>query len=193
MQTFLPYKSFSGSARCLDNKRLGKQRVEVLQILNTLTGKSTGWANHPATRMWRGYERALCAYGFAVCEEWYYDRGFRDTCWRKIYDIECLLDGIICNNSDLKLQSCTYPIIFNEKSDEEQTELINLTDIVFSTLLPGEKALLYSDKTVRAFYPPWLTDEFCLSHRSNLIRKNPDYYRPLWPDVPDNLPYIWPV
>jgi hypothetical protein len=39
---------------------------------------------------------------------------------------------------------------------------------------------------------PWLTPEFCLSHQSNLIRKLPSHYGPLWPDVPNNLPYIWP-
>ena len=36
MQTFLPYPDFERSAKVLDNKRLGKQRVEVLQILNVL-------------------------------------------------------------------------------------------------------------------------------------------------------------
>lgn len=42
--------------------------------------------------------------------------------------------------------------------------------------------------------PPWLGDEaFHRSHRSNLIRKKPDHYRPMWPDVPDDLPYVWPV
>lgn len=41
--------------------------------------------------------------------------------------------------------------------------------------------------------PTWLTNEFCLSHRSNLIRKMPEHYGPMWPDVPDNLPYVWPV
>jgi len=40
---------------------------------------------------------------------------------------------------------------------------------------------------------PWLTPSFCLSHQSNLIRKLPSHYRPLWPDTPDNLPYIWPT
>ena len=39
----------------------------------------------------------------------------------------------------------------------------------------------------------WLTDDLILSHRSNLIRKAPEHYAPLWPDVPDNLPYVWPV
>lgn len=40
---------------------------------------------------------------------------------------------------------------------------------------------------------PWLTVDFCLAHRSNLIRKDPDYYGPLWPGVPMTLPYIWPI
>lgn len=41
--------------------------------------------------------------------------------------------------------------------------------------------------------PDWLTEEFCRAHQSNLVRKAPEHYRPLFPDVPDNLPYIWPV
>jgi hypothetical protein len=42
--------------------------------------------------------------------------------------------------------------------------------------------------------PPWLGDEeFHLSHRSNLLRKDLKYYRQFWPNDPDNLPYIWPT
>ena len=64
MQTFLPYPSFAESAACLDSKRLGKQRVEALQIWNIVSGKRStgGWINHPATKMWRGYEKALTEY-----------------------------------------------------------------------------------------------------------------------------------
>lgn len=41
--------------------------------------------------------------------------------------------------------------------------------------------------------PTWLGDpDFHAAHRSNLIRKAPDHYRPLWPDQPDDLPYVWP-
>jgi hypothetical protein len=36
--------------------------VEAHQILNTLNGLSKGWQNHPATRMWRGYESGLTHY-----------------------------------------------------------------------------------------------------------------------------------
>lgn len=40
---------------------------------------------------------------------------------------------------------------------------------------------------------PWLTEELCLSHRSNLVRKNPEYYIPIFGDIPNDLKYIWPV
>jgi hypothetical protein len=78
MQTFLPHPCFTTSARMLDNKRLGKQRVECVQILNALEGRSRGWVNHPATRMWRGYERALRKYLRACITVWV-ERGFRNT------------------------------------------------------------------------------------------------------------------
>lgn len=42
--------------------------------------------------------------------------------------------------------------------------------------------------------PFWLGQEdFHLAHRSNLLRKFPEHYRQFWPDLPDDLPYIWPV
>jgi hypothetical protein len=50
MQTFLPYSSFEESARILDYRRLGKQRVEAWQILRSLDGITKGWSNHPAVR-----------------------------------------------------------------------------------------------------------------------------------------------
>ena len=41
--------------------------------------------------------------------------------------------------------------------------------------------------------PPWLGDEALhLSHRSALYRKDPEFYRPLFGTVPDDLPYVWP-
>lgn len=78
MQTFLPYRSFAMSAIALDKQRLGKQRVEAYQILRALNGQSKGWVNHPATKMWRGYERALRQYLRAMILEWV-DRGYKNT------------------------------------------------------------------------------------------------------------------
>ena len=83
MQTFMPYPNFEESAKVLDRQRLGRQRVEVLQILNSLCGSSYGWRNHPAVKMWRGHEAYLIAYGCAICLEWI-SRGFKDTTLEKI-------------------------------------------------------------------------------------------------------------
>lgn len=83
MQTFLPYADFTKSAACLDNKRLGKQRVECLQIMKALSDPSYGWQNHPAVKMWRGYEHVLYhSYMTAVMAEWF-RRGYKDTCYEK--------------------------------------------------------------------------------------------------------------
>jgi len=77
LNTFLPYEDFATSAKVLDRQRLGKQRVEVLQLLR---GQ---WLNHPASRMWRGFEFQLAEYGIAVCREWV-ARGYKDSCLDKI-------------------------------------------------------------------------------------------------------------
>ncbi|MER6981624.1 MSMEG_6728 family protein, partial [Streptomyces carpinensis] len=79
MQTFLPYPGFTESALVLDRRRLGKQRVEVLQVLRGLTVPGYGWRHHPAVRMWAGYEEALVRYGLDVCRVWR-DLGHQDSC-----------------------------------------------------------------------------------------------------------------
>ena len=84
MQTFIPYgDDFTANAKVLDRQRLGKQRVEGLQILYTLTGVSTGWRNHPAVKAWVGHEELLAHYVFAMCDEWT-GRGYKDTCRDKV-------------------------------------------------------------------------------------------------------------
>lgn len=78
MQTFLPDPFFSKSAAVLDTRRLGKQRVEAWQIIQSLTVPGYGWKHHPAVKMWRGYVPALALYGQIMCEEWR-RRGHADT------------------------------------------------------------------------------------------------------------------
>ena len=188
MQTFLPSPNFTESARILDNKRLGKQRVEAKQILqinlaihnankyficdnckklipakrninivfhedccedpswyNLESWRNMGnkipWENHPAVRMWRGYEIALAKYGEYICSEWA-NRGFQDnTCFEFFH--EYLLDNRV-ECEDYGLNECKIP--------EEQIE-----------------------------YPEWMKNsqviyDFCYSHRANLMRKDPVFY-----------------
>lgn len=84
MQTFLPYNCFYESAKALDYRRLGKQRVEAMQLVNSTNkllqdpNAKVGWANHPARTMWMGYLDALKHYHNIMVEEWI-NRGFKNT------------------------------------------------------------------------------------------------------------------
>jgi hypothetical protein len=149
MQTFLPYPDFEASARVLDLKRLGKQRVEVIQVVRALTRPGYGWAHHPAVLMWKGHEEALGTYGLTCCRVWT-ELGFADTCAATI-------------TADL--------------------------------LTAGVDRLRPQAELERAHaLPSWLGDDAVhLSHRSALVQKDPDHYAPLFPDAPDDLPYVWPV
>ena len=71
MQTFLPYKSYSKSAKALDNKRLNKQILEGYQILKVLSNNDpkAAWRNHPAVKMWRGHENSLWDYVMSMVTE----------------------------------------------------------------------------------------------------------------------------
>jgi hypothetical protein len=141
MQTFLPFECFQSSAKVLDQKRLGKQRVEVLQLLNAISKIKNkepvrGWKNHPCTRMWKDYSNALVFYGVAICTEWI-NRCYNDTCLDKI----------------------------NFHYNEKEPMVI----------------------------PKWLGNpDLHLSHKSNLIQKDPFFYGNMWPNVPNNLEYVWP-
>src|SRR3954451_13206472 len=85
MQTLLPVAEFDESARLLDSPRLGKQRVETLQVLRALELPDYGWASHPVVRMWRGRTAALVVYGRAMVREWR-ARGFADSTHTPIHE-----------------------------------------------------------------------------------------------------------
>jgi len=69
MQTFLPLPSFEETAKVLDYRRLGKQRVEARQILSSIHNHDK-WSYHPIVKMWVGYEEALKAYFNSISLEW---------------------------------------------------------------------------------------------------------------------------
>lgn len=85
MQTFLPYPSIAQSVHVLDDKRLGKQRVECKQILIALLA-GRGWIHHPATKMWKGYEDALGMYMNYCIDEWE-RRGFKNNMQRYVCNV----------------------------------------------------------------------------------------------------------
>ncbi|MEV4635925.1 MSMEG_6728 family protein [Actinoplanes sp. NPDC049548] len=149
MQTFLPYPDFVASAHALDQKRLGKQRVETIQVLRGLVQPGYGWRHHPAVKMWRGYEEALVRYGLDMSGVWV-ATGRADT---------------------------TADTMRADAAAARGLTAIRTQD----------------DLAAAGELPPWLGDDALhLSHRSALVRKDPDFYRPLFGDIPADLPYVWP-
>lgn len=95
------------------------------------------WENHPAVKMWKGYEFELARYARVICQEWI-DRRYKDTILQKIGDL-----------------------------------------------------MLVTDNLSR---PHWIGDEnLHKSHRSNLLRKDKQFYSQFGWTEPDDLPYVWPI
>ena len=139
MQTFICDIVLNISASNLDVKRLGKQRIEAIQIAMCLLEKESKWKNHPAVKMWKGFEVFLVKeYLKSILDEWN-KRGFK-----------------------------------NEKCKEHYFRLL-------------EKV-----KNKKIIKPYWINSEFIEAHRSNLIRKKPEFYKKLWSFTESNLEYIWP-
>ena len=166
MQTFLTEFDFHANAKNLDYRRLGKQRVECKQILMALRGDSGGWVNHPATKMWRGYEPALLTYAVAICWEWI-ERGYKDS----------LLPYLLDMRMQEKQEKSNYGYGFCDL-DPPSPEV---------RILPAYDAPWWFDPDAP------IAHALIMSHRSNLIRKDPDYYGAKWPELDSDLEYVWPV
>jgi hypothetical protein len=166
MQTFLPYgRDFAANAACLDDRRLGKQRVETYQILRTLWGVSDGWKNHPAVRMWEGWEDVLVIYGLHVCHAWQL-RGYKDT----VAD---------------KITQAAGPY-FDGKHRRFDVE----RDSVW--LRRDANSWWYSTWQYQSYLPPWIDDpRLAASHQANLYRKYPEYYIGYFGQV-EPMDYWWP-
>jgi hypothetical protein len=180
MQTFLPYPDYTESAKALDSLRLGKQRVEVLQMLNVLheVSPSNAWSNHPAVRMWRGYELQLAEYGMVVTDEWI-ARGNADTCMAKLQQhVEWAESGEMLkpdwfgdpalhdsHKSNLLRKANQYLLIHTDEPHDEHW--------AGKRKCPGDGCHKPHNKCEPLRYVEW--------------------YHPLFPGVPDDLSYIWPV
>lgn len=99
MQVFRPYVDWWRSTRVLDDRRLGKQRVEAKQVMmailrrmGLITNGKHGWLNHPIVLMYyndgKPYLKDLVGYFRACVEEWR-RRGMRSTI--SLSDIEHLI------------------------------------------------------------------------------------------------------
>jgi hypothetical protein len=123
MQTFLPYPDLQESLKVLDDKRLGKQRVETYQIINAITGRPKldgtpykGWLNHPCSVMWKNYVPLLKLYLNISIDVWV-ERGFNNTMKKEVI-----------------LESINYPKWFGDEKfhDSHKSNLLKKDPIFYS-------------------------------------------------------------
>lgn len=169
MQTFLPYPQFWESARVLDRQRLGKQRVEALQILKVLQqGEWSCPSCHSLVTHFNPYKTGYHCY---QCEAplkktaWYNHPAVK--MWKGHTDALMVYLKHICLEWTNRgyVDNCLNKALELGYSVPEAVQL-----------------------------PPWVDDEaFHRSHQSNLLRKDPKHYGQFFMGVPSDLPYIWPV
>lgn len=164
VQTFLPFDDIEKSLSCLDDKRLGKQRVEAFQILHLLLKLkncvpqncglscmerfSRTYSNHPAVLMWKGSEKCLQFYLLTSMNIWSTRKSKKGVNFSNTKMLENVQ----------ALQVSTLPVLTPED------------------------------------YPSWWKNEkFFASHRAMLYRKNPTHYSQFSNDSPKFDDYEWPI
>ncbi|KAL3696168.1 hypothetical protein R1sor_010244 [Riccia sorocarpa] len=180
LNTFLPYSSFERSIQCLDNRRLGKQRVEAKQILNVISEDLPP----PAAENQNLLEEPL---------------------------VEKLAESVVGDNVEqIVPTSRSGTTAVKRRRGWANAPVVRMWRgykdalvIYYNLSLEewerrGYRNILLkpiqSSSDSAPVMPPWLGDEeLHASHRSNLLRKEPEYYRQYDWTEPENLPYIWPV
>jgi hypothetical protein len=167
VQTFLPYSDFSKSANCLDDRRLGKQRVEGYQILKSL---SIG----PYQRFHKD--------AWVACDERTYNslkslkvkKLVRKTPWYN-HPATKMWAG---SEGSLKEYTVTVCSVWTSRGFKD-----TITDKLNSV----------PNSSIKSKTPSWIGDEsFHAAHRSNLLRKNKVWYSKFNWKESDDLPYVWP-
>lgn len=184
MQTFLPYASVFQSAKCLDGSRLRKQQTEAEQILKCLNNPDAkGWRNHPAVLQWKGYEKALEMYIYAISEE--------------------------CKVRGFKGRATTYPalLVFPPWIGKEEIHASHRSRLMFKGRVDAVCSVLKKDLKVRSINAWLLSCNYPSKNMSKMedvirlesIAKDrnleipPNYYKQFGWAESDNIPYVWPV
>ena len=114
VNTFILNIDLKINAKMLDDKRLGKLRLETKQIINILENgnDNAGYSRHPAVLMWTNHTNALKIYFNYIVREWI-SRGFVNNMElydinEKYYVIKSTFDGV-------------KTIFYEEKQDDDVT------------------------------------------------------------------------
>jgi len=158
-QTFRPYRDHHRCARVLDERRLGKQRIEAKQIgyavlrrMGAINDGRRGWLNHPIVLKWfnngHPYLTDLREYFEAMVCEWV-NRGHTNTVGWGELDAYCKLGSSLrCPLTHLEEVEYRRVLIFKDpewytrRFDPDEVEEVLSTEPVY---INGVNGILFRD------------------------------------------------
>lgn len=156
MQTFLPYPSFENSASCLDNKRLTKQLLEATQILGINAHKKA----YSCKNCKETSNRNDFIYGCSATQKPLNQHKWEITPW---YNHPAV---VMWRGYNAALYYYTQELVIQNR--KRGFNVMYAVDFIDS---------LPTDFKRGGIIPPWLgIDKFHNSHKSNLLRKDYDFY-----------------
>lgn len=195
MQTFLPYADFAKSAASLDMMRLGKQRVETYQILQKLvnerlvTGEKVNSGrvrrinlSEPGTPE---SEIEWAEEPILVKVEW------DEADWRREPITTSGWDHhpakVMWEGHELALLAYQEAVCNEWVARGYRDGTLHKSKVLMEPHVARLKA------NGADAMPPWLgLQAFHDSHKSNLLRKDPDFYSAEFGDIGPELEYYWP-
>lgn len=201
MHTLLPRRNFAQSAADFDLHTLGRQRVEALQVMQQLAGVRVIDSMVVASN--RPDDIYLDEQDNVISEEMARDRAYFGVNMVEDLDVvqlapedwrfERILDLSWANYVGVRMwRGYAWALLQYQGALGDEWCARGYKD----AYLDKARAIFRVGKvdSLPHRMPPWLGDrELHRSHQSQLIARDPSYYRPLYPNTPDNLPYIWPV
>lgn len=193
MQTFLISPNFSDTAKVLDNQRLNKQIIEARQIFQVVSGKSKGWASHPAVKQWMGFPIAISDYYMDMVLEAGGNRGMNPSIDNEIVDFA---------NDNATNPNPPYPAWITD----ERVHISHKSRLLFKGRVDAVCYSLRSHLQIRSINN-WLEangypqknvfkladierlESFAEGERCTI---RPNHYEQFGWDVPRNLSYFWP-
>lgn len=177
-----PITNIRYTAKILDDRRLGKQRVEAKQIIDAIEKGGKGWSRHPATAAWRYYPI-----------DYYPQVNTGSVSGRSTVDI--LPSSITPHRIDdayLPALKLYHDIMVREwiRRGKNNNMKLYYTDDEYESFING----MWRHSIP---FPEWCSiDSVQYSHMARLIQKDPGYYQPKFPEIPIEYleyGYIWPA
>lgn len=181
MNIFVPSQSILNSIGCLDYRRLGKQRVEIYQLVLEFE-RPTNWSNHPCFKAWENNKEALIFTGLLTCFQWRM-LGYKDSLINKFHEFLVYYEF---EDAEIFSEGLS---IFEHNLNTELVEINFHPDIKFFGLYVDNELMV----TTEIHYPEWFNNRDILdSYKTSLYNKDPEHYKQFKEYKSSFTKQLWP-